>query len=202
MAINTEQDLRNYFRTSLEEGIKKHKLKLSAFAEIYLLDLLERALDTKKIFTSEANSPIDEPLAIILGKAVESQDPYKKIQLLKNIGDRSLYVSGFFADSLNKKTIDIDYYISMGRGAYKFVADLSLAKSKPIGHADIFEELSEKFIHLVHLISFVSEQSGMTDTDNLIKLYDKWVHTNNESYSEKLRSKGIHLDIENKGKIH
>ena len=36
---------------------------------------------------------------------------------LKQIGDVSLFISGFFSDSLRRKLVDVDYYVSIGGGA-------------------------------------------------------------------------------------
>ena len=38
---------------------------------------------------------------------------------LKQIGDVSLFVSGFFSDSLRRKLVDVDYYVSIGGVAYQ-----------------------------------------------------------------------------------
>src|SRR4029078_12982392 len=37
---------------------------------------------------------------------------------LRRIGDTSLYVSGFWSDSLEGRLVDVDYYIEMGGTAY------------------------------------------------------------------------------------
>ena len=37
---------------------------------------------------------------------------------LRYLGDFSLFTSGFFSDSLSRRAVDVDYYVSMGEFAY------------------------------------------------------------------------------------
>jgi len=37
---------------------------------------------------------------------------------LRQIGDSSLFISVFFADSLHRKLVDVDYYVSIAARAY------------------------------------------------------------------------------------
>ena len=37
---------------------------------------------------------------------------------LRNLGDFSLFMSGFFPDSFRRRVVDVDYYVSMGEYAY------------------------------------------------------------------------------------
>jgi len=42
----------------------------------------------------------------------------KKKRMLRDVGDTALFICGFFAESLNKKLIDIRYYQDLGITAY------------------------------------------------------------------------------------
>jgi len=37
---------------------------------------------------------------------------------MRTVADRSLYLTGFFADSFHRKIVDIDYYVDIGSAAY------------------------------------------------------------------------------------
>ena len=45
-------------------------------------------------------------------KLAQSQDadPGERVKTLKEVGDTSLYVSGFFAESLTRSLVDVDYW--------------------------------------------------------------------------------------------
>jgi len=37
---------------------------------------------------------------------------------MQRLGDTALFIAGVFADSLNRKLVDVDYYVAMGGTAY------------------------------------------------------------------------------------
>ena len=41
---------------------------------------------------------------------------------LRSVGDQSLFITGFFADSLNRSLVDVDFYIHLGELAYRSLA--------------------------------------------------------------------------------
>ena len=61
----------------------------------------------------------------------QDADPGERVKTLKEVGDISLYVTGFFAESLSRKLVDADYYIGLGRGAYAELAGRLDAIGKP-----------------------------------------------------------------------
>src|SRR5205807_1947963 len=48
----------------------------------------------------------DEPLGVKLAQPVA--DPGERVRTLKQVGDTSLYISGFFAESLGRSLVDVD----------------------------------------------------------------------------------------------
>ena len=58
------------------------------------------------------------PLALMLADAASAESIEHRNRLLQRIGDVALFVSGFFADGLAEKAVDIDYYVHMGGNAY------------------------------------------------------------------------------------
>ena len=90
---------------------------------------------------------------------------------LRQVGDLSLFISGFFADSLNRRLVDIDYYIQLGESAYGSLA----RRDETFG--EVFNELSEKFPAFVDVLGEVSEQSALTSNTDVLRLYEKWVRT-------------------------
>src|SRR5262249_25898208 len=62
----------------------------------------------------------DEPLGLKL--AHPGVEPAERVRNLKQVGDTSLYVAGFFAESLNRSLVDVDYYVGIGQTAYSQLA--------------------------------------------------------------------------------
>jgi hypothetical protein len=101
------------------------------------------------------------------------------------VGDLSLFISGFFSDSLNRRVVDVDYYIQLGEHAYA-----SLAR-RDGRFGDVFDELSGKFVAFVDVLSEVSEHSAMTSNSDLLRLYEKWLRTKSRRSGDLLAARGI-----------
>ena len=95
-----------------------------------------------------------EPLALKLTRALGQGGSVQRAQL-RNLGDVSLFMSGYFADSFPRRAVDVDYYVSMGEYAYG-----SLSRRDRDTFAEVFGELSRKFVGFMDVLSDVSEHTG------------------------------------------
>jgi hypothetical protein len=105
---------------------------------------------------------------------------------LRQVGDLSLFISGFFADSLTRSLVDIDYYIQLGEYAYA-----CLARQGDAAFADVFDELAEKFPAFVDVLGEVSEQTALTSNSDLLRLYERWLRTKSRRSGDLLAARGI-----------
>ena len=134
----------------------------------------------------------DEPLGIKLASAPDS--PGERVRTLKEVGDTSLYVAGFFAESLTRSLIDVDYYVGLGRTAYTRLAR-SLGTRKSIG--EVYEELAAKFPQFVDVLAEVRKRvtiSELNATSDIRRLYDIWLRTRDEWVEKKLKQAGLLVD--------
>ena len=106
--------LQLYFHEQVEGALKHRNIEADEHVSFYLVNLLSQFTHIEHIQTTEEG--IETPLAILFCKA-QGESPEMKARLLKYLGDFSLFISGFFQDSLNRKIIDLDYYVAMGGGA-------------------------------------------------------------------------------------
>src|SRR3990167_2788887 len=107
-----------FFQPLVEKAISSQNVSTSEAAQCYLVQLLSQFLHATQLQEGSTS-----PLALKMHQAALSS-PEEKLQTFKQLGDHSLYISGFFSESLNRKIIDIDYYINMGRIAYLNAAGL------------------------------------------------------------------------------
>ena len=70
---------------------------------------------------------------------------------LKQIGDASLFVSGFFSDSFRRKLVDVDYYATIGGQAYA-----ALSRHENEAFSSAFAELARKFAAFVDVLTEVA----------------------------------------------
>ena len=105
---------------------------------------------------------------------------------LRNVGDFSLFVSGFYSDSLRRSAVDVDYYVSMGEYAYS-----ALARREEDAFGEVYAELGRKFVPFMDVLSDISEHTGSTSGRDVLRLYERWLRTGSRRVGEQLASRGI-----------
>jgi hypothetical protein len=172
-----------FFHEVLTDALESMKVDATEPAGWYLVSLLGD-------FT-RARLP-DEPLSLKLAHSV-SADPGERVKTLKEVGDTSLYVAGFFAESLSRKLVDADYYIGLGRGAYAELAGRMGAGSI----TEVYRELAEGFPGFVEVLAEVRRRVDFAGAD-IMKLYEQWLRTRDEWIEKKLRALGVLVDTGSK----
>lgn len=170
-----------YFRELVESAMHNQHVDARELTSFYVVNLLAG-------FVHLDRSPAaggDEPLGIRLARAMQTAGIAQRDGLRK-VGDLSLFISGFFSDSLNRSLVDVDYYIQLGECAYG-----SLARQGDEAFGDVFDELSEKFTSFVDILSEVSERTALTSNGDVLRLYEKWLRTKSRHSGELLAARGI-----------
>src|SRR5687767_5212735 len=129
MDVTLAASVDEFFHEVVTDALSVVDLEASEPASWYLVGLLGDM--TRARLT-------DEPLGPKLAAA--AVDAGELVRTLKHVGDTSLYVAGFFAESLNRSLVDVDYYVGIGQAAYQQLAR-SLGARETI--ADVYEELAE-----------------------------------------------------------
>src|SRR5690349_18796728 len=105
-----------FFHEAVTSALRKQHVDATGPTEFYLVNLLVDFMKARDVG--------EEPLALKLASLAEAPSG-QRARGLKEIGDTSLYMSGFFADSLARKMVDVDYYVAMGGSAYNQLANLT-----------------------------------------------------------------------------
>lgn len=180
---------RQYFVEMVETGLSKRKIETYPAVQSYLVNLLEFYLDARNLFDephSEDGSRKPQTLAEMLLIAANAEKT-EKMELLKKLGDRSLYISGFFGDSLSRKIVDVDYYAEMGGTAYSNLADVTREDTV----AQVYRVFSKRFIEFVDVLTYISQQSMVQSDQSLLRLYDRYMRTGSEMARERLIEMGV-----------
>lgn len=176
-----------YFRELVSESLAPRRPPVGEATEFYLVNLLAERLRGDR--RGPAGEPEDEPLALMLLRAIEG-DREARWRNLKRLGDTSLFVSGFFGDSLARSPVDLGYYIAMGERAYEA---LSGEPRGPSGAQALFAELSGRFPELVDVLAEIAELSELTSNRGLVRLYERFLLTGSERVAARLRERGVAL---------
>ena len=187
----TTESLQEYFRSLLEEAMRAQRTPLDQVTEFYLVDLLSRFIDARELYTVGPDEVVEEePLALQLSRALEGTRE-ERIATLRRLGDGSLYVAGFFSDSLERRVVDLDYYISMGGSAYAALARMSRERSAPGAFGGLYSELCDKFGSIVDLFNEVSERVAVTTNRGVVRIYERWVKTGSDRLTRLLAEQGV-----------
>jgi hypothetical protein len=178
----------DYFRELVTEAMGQQKISAKPETEFYLVNLLNQFMTTERLYPRDADGSVrEEPLALMVKEALEEPQPRAKNALFRHIGDVSLYVGGFFQDSLNRKLVDVDYYIDMGGAAYQQVA----ARSDEDALRIVYQELAHKFGAFIEVFAAVSEKTTPRTEKDLLRLYELWVRTRSGRAAKALQEAGI-----------
>lgn len=175
------------FRSLLDDGLKRVSLRISLPAQAYIGDLLVFYIHSDHLFDQDMDSGRKniKTLSEFYFKAHKA--PFnEKLNMLKQIGDRSLYLVGFFRESLNKKLVSLDYYLDMGQNAYE-----SLAEHHP--QEEIFSELSYYFPDLVDALSYIAQKKSIRTNKDLIKICNDYIKTGSKVAACQLEDHGFFI---------
>ncbi len=173
-----------FFKEQVEAACERQNVVAQPLTSYYVVYLLTDFTHLGASAAGEAMAS-DEPLALRLARAVQRGGGVDQRLALRQVGDLSLFISGFFSDSLRRSLVDIDYYVSLGGFAYG-----SLATSDDV-LSPIFAELSDKFVRFVDVLTEVSERSSLTSDSDILRLYEKWLRTGSRRNGNLLAERGI-----------
>jgi hypothetical protein len=180
-ALVRSQSPVEYFRELVQAAMQHQHVAAQELTSFYVVNLLAS-------FTHFDRSPggvrDEEALGVRFVKALGAGGAKQRGEL-RQVGDQSLFISGFFSDSLNRSLVDVDYYIQLGEHAYG-----SLARHDGV-FGGVFDELSGKFAAFVDVLSEVSEQSALTSNSDLLRLYERWLRTGSRRSGDVLAARGI-----------
>lgn len=167
-----------FFHEVVSEALTAKHLEASEPAGWYLVNLLGE-------FTTARLT--DEPLGVKLATA--GDDAGGRMRRLKEVGDTSLYIAGFFAESLGRSLVDVDYYVALGKSAYGQLArQLSTSSSRSI--PEVYGELANRFPDFVDVLAEVKKRVDFGHGD-VVRLYEVWLRTRDEWVENRLREAGL-----------
>lgn len=180
----------DYFSEILTQAFHERKIQPVPPVKKYLVGLLQHYLDARNLYDDESVDEVGrkkpQTLAEMYMIAMQSETSVK-IEMLKKLADRSLYICGFFSDSLQKKIVDIDYYIDMGGTAYGNLAHCTREDSL----SKVYKSFSQRFLDFVEVLSVLSQNVQLQSNQNILRMYDRYMRTGSALDREKLTQIGI-----------
>lgn len=179
-----------YFQELVQKGLSQRRIQTFPLVETYLVNLLQHYLDARNLFDShymdESGQRTPQTLAEMFLLA-QNADSFARAEMLRKLGDRTLYISGFFGDSLSRKIVDIDYYADIGGAAYASLAHCTREDTM----ARVYSVISERFLDFVDVLTYISHQSLVKSDQSILRLYERYMRTGSELAREKLAEMGV-----------
>jgi hypothetical protein len=167
-------NLREFFKDALHGALEKRHLAVEDQTEHYVVNLLTLFSRSEELYDTTTEGRRLKPLVVMLSEALEARSEGDRNRGLQRLGDVSLFVAGFFAQSFARKLIDIDYHIAMGGRAYAALAD-AMARGKGRVLGQVFGELANNFQPMVDALNEVSETSYSHSDKDILRLYEVWL---------------------------
>lgn len=179
-----------YFKELVQKGLTQRKIQTPPLVESYLVKLLHHYLDARNLFDPEYATESGQKNPQTLAETyliAQSAEASVKMELLRKLGDRTLYISGFFGDSLQRKIVDIDYYAEIGGAAYASLAHCTREDTM----AKVYSIFSSRFLDFVDVLTYISHHSFVKSDESILRLYDRYMRTGSELAREKLEEMGV-----------
>ncbi len=189
--IVIESNLVEHFMLSINDALSNQNIEVEPETARYLVNILSFFSNTENLYPREADGCSLKPLALMYAQANEEQCSKARLQILRRMGDVSLFICAVFSNSLNRKVVDVDYYAAMGGGAYAYLSD-DLHDSRLITLCVIFSELAAKFTECIDVLAEATERDGLNSNKDILRTYEVWLRTGSRRALRSLQRMGVH----------
>jgi hypothetical protein len=195
-------NLREFFHDSVQTALRKQRVDVDDHTEHYVVNVLTMFARSEELYESTPEGVRLKPLARMLADASEASSAQQRDDALRRLGDVSLFVAGFFAQSFARKLVDIDYHIAMGGRAYGTLADNLRGSIRGQAFAAVFLELAQKFQRLVDVLNEVAEMAHTHTDKDILRLYEIWMKTGSPRAFAILQRLGVAPVLQSARKEH
>lgn len=117
-------NLKGFFFDGLSEINKKSLCPVPESIIYYSSDVLDKFALSEDFFETSDGKVREKILGMKLLEASQFDREEQK-RIYKEVGDMSLMVCGYFAESVNRKLVDREYYIQLGKMAYSHLNNVT-----------------------------------------------------------------------------
>src|SRR6202163_2788639 len=182
--------LREYFHDALHGALAHQHVAVEDQTEQYVVNLLTLFARSEHLYERTPDGVRLRPLVQMLSDALEAPTALERERGLQRLGDVSLFIAGFFAQSFARKLIDINYHIAMGGRAYGTLAVAHARGPRRVLGA-VFAELAQKFQPLVDALNDLAESAYRHSDRDILRLYEIWLKTGSRRSYQILERLGV-----------
>ena len=183
--------LQEFFRDSVSQAMQRQGVRAEDHTAHYVVNLLTLFARSEALYEKTQAGIGLKPLALMLAEAAETPNPQERVLVLQRIGDVSLFIAGFFSESLARHVVDVDYYVHMGGGAYNSLSQQVRGTPRGQAFGTVFTELAQKFQNFVDVLNDIRDEAKSNDDQDVLRLYEIWLRTGSKRAERLLRSLGV-----------
>lgn len=189
--------LQEFFKDSVTQAMAKYGLAADDHTAYYVVNLLTLFARREALEALDAPSQPGvgiQPLAVLLAAAADAPHRDARNELLRRVGDTSLFVAGFFGDGFPHTLIDIDYYIAVGGAGYGSLSANVRDTATGRAFGAVFAALALKFGDFVDVLAEIRD-SGKRAAIDVLRTYEVWLRTGSKRAARQLRDHGIEPNV-------
>jgi hypothetical protein len=192
MSIALEKSVGVFFHEALDEAVRTRQVDATDQAMSYLVALLTDFAHPDRV----RKDTFARPFAFLLDEALRETGA-ERFQRLRALGDGVLYITGFFADHIETRGVDVGYVTGVGATAYRGVAAMlrrSASDGSEPGEDNVFSELSVKFDRFVEVLTTVADATLAQQARSelgVLKLYERWLRSGSATLAKELGARGL-----------
>jgi hypothetical protein len=196
--LDLSANLESFFHGVLDDAMRQKQVAATEAAEVYLVSLLADYARPDAL----SSAALERPVTLLLDEALNAPGQ-ERFERLRVLGDGVLYVSGFFAQHLETRGVEVRYVTSLGARAYDNAGRM-LRGAANDNAPDLFFELAENFERFAQLLNAVAEKLQLAAAPSslgLLKLYERWLKTGSQELGSELMQRGV-LPVRGAGGLH
>lgn len=185
-------NLFDFFHERVDAAVAHQQAPLSREGIFYLSNLLAE----QSRHQAEPDTP--QTLVELLLRA-RTGGPAAGVSDYREVGDRALYLSGFFRGHIERGMVGLEYYLHMGASAYDTLSRLLQLGTRGGGFSEIFAELAGRFQLCSAILNEVEQEvrseASLDDEapsdKEILALYERWMATGSPQAARKLQALGL-----------
>ena len=183
--IECHADVAGYFHERVIAAMRARRLEAAPETELYLVRLLTDALALD-------GAALGHSLVDLYAKALEAKGR-ARLRGWRALGDRALYLAGFFDEYLARRGLSRRYFVQMGGSAYRGASRLA-ERSEHVGdraRAPVFRDLGGRFVAFVDVSDAVREATAPRTDGDVLTLYERWRRSRSPALAAELGRHGV-----------
>jgi len=192
-------DVDTFFEEAVRDAAKARGYDPDAPSALYVAGVLATYARPEWI----AHGVLQGPLTLALADALQTAGAERFLRL-RGLGDHVLYVSGFFADHIERRGVPPTFVRSVGKTAYDAAASMLRRAGGEARGPDVFDELATNFDELAAVLTDVADAlrgSSATDSRSVLELYERWTRRGSSALAEALARAGV-VPTRGNGTVH